>query len=92
MQRHNVGGTIVLADREGGEFKFINPEWSMFRFVGDNKGHFKARKSRSEDVVTTIHMLQVIQESSGRFYLLMDEALKQIKNHVDFEGGPQFYE
>lgn len=94
MKKHGIGGYIILADRDGGEFKYINPHWSVFtgELKEGGRGVFRARAANPDGTRDTIHLLQVVQDAAGRAFLLTDKMLEDLKNHIPFEGGPRLLE
>ena len=94
MSKYDAGGYIILADSVGGEFKYINPKWSVLKTgtgnvqIDTKSGWFKHRLKTQELSDRTVHLLQVIQDASAKGYRFSNSTLDQIKKHFEIEGGP----
>lgn len=96
LEKHDCGGFVVLANEEGGEFKFVNPKWSQLKskdgaidIEKTKKGWFSHRSKENWKTEQTIHMLQVIQDATGKGFMFVDNLLRQLKKTINFQGGPR---
>lgn len=95
LAKYDAGGFIAIADSEGGEFKYVNPEWSVLKISKDGKvgidtkrGWFKHRSKTHELSERTVHLLQVIEDGCSKGFLFSHKTLGQLKKMLDIKGGP----
>ena len=101
MKKYRTGGYIILADQEGGEYKYVNPEWSVLKahkqtggfkqevdIDHDRKMWFKHRVANRKFSDVTVHLLQVIQQASARSFLFAEEMIKMVDSSLKIEGNP----
>ena len=93
MQRHDIGGLVVLHTPGYGEFNLkINPSYSCAKFTPDGKGiavstkYLKVGKEQKQKILSdTVNMLDVIGDLGGKLSLNTMQVLEMIAEHVDID-------
>ena len=97
MKKYECGGFVALADPDGGEYKFVNPEWSVLDDGGsgsyleksDAKYMFRHRRAEHQRTVSTVHMLQVMENVCQRTLHFSKIMLDLVKTKMEVTGGPE---
>jgi hypothetical protein len=93
-EKYDIGAYLILASKEHGEYLLHWPKWSKAQFETTPEGRLGIRfksKGKDEDrtIASTIHMIQVLQQTSGELFMGMDKLLDELKARIIIEGGPQ---
>ena len=94
LKKYDIGGHIILASKEHGEYLMHFPTWSKAQFeFKDGKPHgirFMAKgKDEDKTIASTVHMLQVFEQTSENLANGMVSLIKMISTKAVIEGGPQ---
>ncbi len=93
LKKYDIGGHIILASKEHGEFLLHFPTWSKAQFEFENeafKGIRIKSKGKDEDktVTATVHMFQVFQQTAGQLFMGIENIMVELKKKMTIEGGP----
>lgn len=88
-EKYDIGAHLVLASKDHGEYLLHFPTWSKAQ-LEENGIRFKAKgKDEDRTIASTVHMIQVLQQTSGNLFMGMDKLLKDLHEKMIIEGGPQ---
>lgn len=89
LRKHDLAGYIVLCDKGHAEVRTRFPTWSVVHIQseGGKTGiRIKAKSGREgDDLASTINMLSAFFDQPARMALDMDDILKMLRKHVEFE-------
>lgn len=94
LKKYDIGGHIMLASKEHGEYLLHFPTWSKAQFEFKNETmtgiRFKAKGfDENGTLASTVHMFQVFQETSGNLFVGIENLMKELKKKMTIEGGPE---
>jgi hypothetical protein len=86
LVKYDCGGFVNLASKTHGEFKLIQPSWSLYRDVGNKKAHMKLyTKSLLQQTEETLHFLLSTRDTCGMMFMKLDYVYKQLASHAEIE-------
>ena len=79
-EEYDVGGSVSLISREGGEFRYVLPKWTAFieevTADGIERIRLRCKKEEREKAQLTAHFIHSGRDTAALFFKFFDEFVR----------------
>lgn len=80
LNRYNIGGIVVLGNKNGGEFKIHFPEWSCIQLNPDGTAKIKINKDNVDEASATLSFMLNARDICSNYIILVEQLLSSLES------------